>query len=218
MSGINFAAFQRDGTREKATGISGTGLPNGGIIDLEKITLETGTTLVRFGGFPKMYQREIDDYVDGGARYFGPQVASGEWWLDWENYLAVQDYADLKRESVTYALRETCAVPLEWSDMSFVVQAVSRSPLSAYKGYGRAANFRDKAGRLTERINPSAGDKPLIKQLFIPGLNSPDLMKRAIFVHGKGFLDKGMSEKGARRKAEEEAARLARLQAATQRR
>lgn len=218
MSGINFAAFKRDGTRDKAMGISGSELPNGGIIDPEEIPIPTGTTLIRFGGFPKMYQREIDDYVDGGAHYFGPQVASGEWWLDWENYLVVQNYADLKRESVTFALRETCAVPLEWSDMSFVVQATSRSPLLAYKGYGRAANIRDKAGKLTGRINPSAGDKPLIKQLFIPGLNSPDLMKRAIFVHGKGFLDKGMSEKGARRKAEEDAARLARLKAATQRR
>ena len=217
MSGINSSAFYRDGTRNRAAGISGSGLPNGGIIDPREHKIKEGTTLIRFGGFPKMYQRETASFVDGGAQYFGSQTASGEWWLDWENYKTIQDHADRTRESVTYVLRQMCAVPDEWSDMSFVIQAVSRSPLLAYKGHGRAANIRDKSGKLTGRINPTAVNAPLIEQLFIPGLNSPDLLKRAIFVHGKGFLDSGMSKKGARQQAEQKAAMHARLSAGVRR-
>lgn len=215
MSGINFAAFHKSGTRNRAAGIGGGGgLPNGGIIDPQPHTIAKGTTLIRFGGFPKMYQRETGSLVDGGAQYFGPQVASGEWWLDWEGYSAIERYADQKRESVTFALRQTCAVPDEWSDMSFVIQAVSRSSLLAYTGYGRAANIRNEKGKLVNRINPSTGDKPLIKQLFIPGLNAPDLRKEAVFVHGTGFLDPKMSKSGERAKAEQKAAMDARMRAA----
>ncbi len=208
MVAINQEAFDRPETLKLAQGrqlgrlrhfdhgdgYSPDGGLNGGIISPQRYLIPAGSLLVRFGGSP---------WRD--ARPFVPKVASGEWWLDWANYQKVESYADKLGESVSYAVRHLCAVPDDWSDMSFLIQGNTRSPLLAYTGEGRAAVTKSAT------IDPRAPGKPKLDQLFIPGLSSPDLRKKAILIRGQTFLDPAMSKKGARSRAEQEAQMRQRL-------
>ncbi|MEM8725073.1 MAG: hypothetical protein AAGE86_06090 [Pseudomonadota bacterium] len=211
MVAINQEAFDRPETLKLASGqqlgrlrhfdhgdgYSPDGGLNGGIVAPKRLLIPAGTTLVRFGGSP---------WRD--ARPFVPKVASGEWWLDWPNYRTVERHADKLGESVAYAIRHLCAVPDDWSDMSFLIQGVTRSPLLAYTGEGRAAVTK------TATIDPRAAGKPRLDQLFIPGLSSPDLRKQAILIRGQTFLDPAMSKAGALAKKRANDAMQARLKAA----
>lgn len=196
----------------------------GGIVSPRRYPIAAGITLVRFGGFgdgaaKDRTREQIEDPFKrdrkeraSGPLYFGAMVALGAWWLEWSAYKAIEQYADRIGESVAYAVREVCAVPPEWSDLSFVIQGTTRSPLLAYAGIGRVVNAR------SGKIDPSAHGKPLIDQLFIPGLSYPDLNKKAIIVHSHGPLDPEMSVKGARQNAESTAAMHMRLKAGVTRR
>jgi len=215
MVAINQEAFDRPQTLMMARGqqlgrlrhlpagdgYSPDGGLNGGIIAPKRHLIPAGTTLVRFGGSP---------WRD--ARPFVPKVASGEWWLDWPNYKVVEAYADKLGESVAYAVRHLCAVPDDWSDMSFLIQGTTRSPLLAYTGEGREAVTK------TSTIDPRSAGKPKLDQLFIPGLSSPDLRKRAILINGQTFLDPAMSKRGALAQKKADDAMRARLKAAIPRR
>ena len=173
---------------------------NGGIRNPKPRLIPPGSLLVRFGGSPHR-----------DARPFASKVAAGEWWLDEFRFNVLEAWANARGESVTYAVRQLCAVPAGWSDMSYVVKARTRSPLMAYAGYGRAATSGQS------RIDPRHDHRVDIEQLFIPGLASPDLRKAAIIVYEDKFLDPAMSQKGARAKAEFAAARDARIRNAVRR-
>ncbi|MEO1220915.1 MAG: hypothetical protein AAFY42_06135 [Pseudomonadota bacterium] len=181
-------------------GYSPDGGLNGGIINPTKHLIPAGTTLVRFGGSAWR-----------SARPFVPAVASGAWWLDFPNYRTVERYADKLGEAVSFAVRHLCAVPDDWSDMSFLIQGITRSPLVAYKGEGRAAVT--KAGT----IDPREVGKPKLEQLFIPGLQHPDLRKKAILIRGQSFLNPAMSKKGALAEKRADDAMRARLKAGIRR-
>lgn len=196
----------------------------GGIISPRRYDIPAGTTLVRFGAFRDGADKDRTPEQNAnpalrsaterasGPLYFGKLVASGAWWLEWPAYKAIEQYADRIGEAVAYAVREVCAVPPEWSDMSFVIQGTTRSPLVAYAGIGRVVNAR------SGRIDPSAPGKPRIDQLFIPGLSYPDLNKQAIIVHSHGPLDPAMAVKGARKQAESMDAMRKRMTAGVARR
>jgi len=215
MVAINQEAFDRPQTLMMARGqqlgrlrhlsagdgYSPDGGLNGGIIAPQRHLIPAGTTLVRFGGSP---------WRD--ARPFVPKVASGEWWLDWPNYKTVEAYADKLGESVAYAVRHLCAVPDDWSDMSFLIQGTTRSPLLSYTGEGREAVTRSGT------IDPRSSGKPTLDQLFIPGLSSPDLRKKAILINGQTFLDPAMSKRGALARKKADDAMRQRLKAAVPRR
>ncbi|KPF61911.1 hypothetical protein IP79_13570 [Porphyrobacter sp. AAP60] len=160
---------------------------NGGIIAPERILIPATATLVRFGG----------SAWRGGGSFVG-KVAAGEWWLDWRNFKLVEQYASTIGESVAFAVRQTCAVPEEWSDLSLFIQGTSRSPLWAYTGLG------DVAHSSSGTIDPVGKGKPMIRQLFIPGLADPDLRKEAIVFGNPTFLDPEMSKPGALARAREE--------------
>lgn len=171
----------------------------GGIISPRERVISTGTTLVRFSGHPKW-----DGKISYGPQDFGMHAAAGAWWLDWSAYKAIEGYADKIGESVALAVRQVCAVPEEWSNMSYVVQATTRSPIGAWTGLGRVGGD----------IDPLAPGKPLIKQLYLPGMFEPDLNKAAVLVHSHGPLDPEMAKPGARKAAEQHAQMQARLRAA----
>lgn len=181
---------------------------NGGIRNPVPTLLPKGKRLVRFGGWNK---RKLETNKLG-PQFFASQTASGQWWLEWSDYYAIEQYADQINESVPYAIRQTCAVPSDWSDLSSVVQGVTRSPLRAYAGEGNIASGKNTV------IDPAMPGKPVVRQLFIPGLSDPDLRKAAIFINGHGALDPGMSHEGKRAEAEREAAMRARLDKAVKRR
>lgn len=190
---------------------------NGGMRAPKPRPIPPATTLIRFGGFrdgasPNRTQEQNEDHTKrdnkergSGPQYFARQVAAGEWWLDEFRFNLITAWANARGESISYAVRRLCAVPEEWSDMSYLVKARTRSPLMAYAGYGRPADTGNG------RIDPRHDTKIDIEQLFIPGLASPDLCKKAIFIFEDQFLASEMSRKGARGEAEREAAMRQRL-------
>ncbi len=173
----------------------------GGMIGPRPEYIPAGKKLVRFGSFRDGAARD----EASGPQYFGRATASGAWWLEWSAYKTIEQYADQIEESVTFAIRLVCAVPKEWGDLSYVVQGTTRSPLMAYAGHGRPARWGKGV------IDPLARGKPRIEQLYIPGLSDPDLNKKAIIVHSHGALDPRVAFKGARRRAEQEAAMRQRI-------
>ena len=88
--------------------------------------------------------------------------------------------------------------------MSYVIQGTARSPILAWAGRGKVGGG----------IDPLATGKPVIDQLYIPGLSDPDLNKAAVLVHSHGPLDPEMAKAGARQVAEQHALMQARLRAA----
>ena len=168
----------------------------GGLISTRSHLIPPGTRLVRFAGLREGRTAPL---------YFGQGAASGVWWMEWGAYKAIERYADKIEESVTYAVRQVCAVPAEWSDLSYVVQGTTRSPLMAWAGMGRSVMSGQGI------IDPLDRGKPKIEQYYIPGLSDPDLNKKAIFISHHGPLDPGMSREGARRAQEEQAAHMERM-------
>jgi hypothetical protein len=197
---------------------------NGGMRAPKPRPIPPSTTLIRFGGFrdgasADRTQEQNEDHRKrdpkeraSGPQYFARQVGAGEWWLDEFRYNLITAWANAKGESIAYAVRQLCAVPEEWSDMSYLVKARTRSPLMAYAGYGRPAETSNGG------IDPRHDARVDIEQLFIPGLAAPDLCKQAIFIFHDQFLDPGMSKKSARGAAEREAAMRQRLAASVLRR
>ena len=214
MTAINREYFDRPQSLQLARGVqlgrmahlpggdgyTKDGGQNGGMRAPKPKLIPPSTVLVRFGGS-----------AHRDARPFATKVASGEWWMDEFRFKVLEAWANAKGESVTYAVRQLCAVPDEWSDMSYMIKARTRSPLMAYAGYGRPA----VSGKST--IDPRKDHRVDIEQLFIPGLASPDLQKAALLIIEDKFLDSGMSKKGARQQAEQKAAMHARLSAGVRR-
>lgn len=176
-------------------------LGQGGMIAPRQDCIPARTTLVRFSSFRDGVPKD----KASGPQYFGRDAASGAWWLDWVAYKAIEHYADRIGESVAYAVRQVCAVPIEWSDMSYVVQGTTRSPLMVYAGMGKPVKAAQGV------IDPLARGKPRIEQYYIPGLSDPDLNKKAIIVHSHAPLDPTMAEKGAKKRTEIATAMRARI-------
>lgn len=151
---------------------------NGGILNPRAITIERRSTLVRFGNAP-----------------FASDVAGGSWWLDWSNYKIVERFADARKIPVASAMRMLCAVPVEWSTMTMLVQATARSPLSAYIGRGNLATVVSRLG-VRSIVDPNSYSQQQVEQLFIPGLSSPDLRKASVFITGTLMLPQDESIKG----------------------
>lgn len=151
---------------------------NGGMKSPRAILIPPGTTLVRFANAP-----------------FVHHAAAGAWWLDFPNYKIVEDHADATGKPVPTAMRELCAVPVEWSGMTLLIQARTRSPLAAYAGLGKAA-FAHNAINVTKSINPRSYSTKDVTQFYIPGLQSPDLLKKALIVRGYNLVAPEVSTKG----------------------
>lgn len=150
---------------------------NGGMTSPRPIVIPAGTTLVRFANAP-----------------FVHHAAAGAWWLDFPNYKLVEHYADAQRKPVPTAMRDLCAVPVEWSSMSLLIQARTRSPLAAYIGKGKPASAESLS--VINTINPVRFSKAPVMQLYIPGLQSPDLLKQALIVRGYNLIDPAVSKRG----------------------
>lgn len=139
---------------------------NGGIRNPRETEIPAGSTVMRFGVAPSV-----------------GNVAAGSWWLDFANYKKLESYADSHGASVGAAARMLCAVPVEWSSMTLLVQARTLQPLSAFIGEGNPA-FATNAVNVQSIVNPRLYSKDPVEQLFIPGLSNPDLRKQAILVRG----------------------------------
>jgi hypothetical protein len=139
---------------------------NGGIENPKEDDIKSGTTLIRFSRGP---------FIDN--------LAGGEWWLDMAANKQVETYATRNGISIQESLSRLCAVPAEWNDMTLKVQFMTLAPLKVYKGPGKDAFYETREGRV-ERRKVEMIDGMKVTQLFIPGLNHPDLRRRALLDRG----------------------------------
>jgi hypothetical protein len=156
-------------------GIEMAMLTNGGLIDPQIRQLALGTVLVRFG-----------------SSVLIPQVAAGEWWLDFAQYQIVERHADANGLPVPVAMRQLCCVPLDWGAMTTIVQGRVIRPLLAYEGAGAPATGQ----KGTDYLDGSLAGQLGLKQLFIPGLSEPDLRRDSLLITDYGFLPHDLSRLG----------------------
>lgn len=158
-----------------------TGEMTGGIANPRKVVIPAGTTILRFGVAPT-----------------ASVVASGNWWLDWDNYAKVEAMATRKGGGIAAMARLMCGVPTDWGrelGMTMLVQARTQLKLSAFKGEGAVVETDNVYGVHT-RIDPKLYADGLFEQLYIPGLGNPDLRRAAIRVTGWRMIMKGESRDG----------------------
>lgn len=184
-----FAASGPDGGLVSSSGDLLFAFSNGGIRSPRDVTLPVGKQIVRIGNGP------MADYVAGGA-----------WWMDVPNFNKIVSFAKAANRPVSSAIRDMCAVPVPFNTMTMIVVGKVTRPLAAYQGKGNAAT----AEKTAEHRDPITGERTRIKlgvnetvipsgdieQLYIPGLNLPDLRRRAVFIIGYDFLDTDASEQG----------------------
>lgn len=166
---------RRRGPEVTSNGVAQSLIANGGLVDPKARVIAANTNLVRFS-----------------SGVLVPQVAAGEWWLDWDNYKIVESHADSAGISVPAAVRLLCCVPVEWSAMTILVQARAIRPLLAYEGAGAPATVNGGSVHLDGGLAARLG----VKQLFIPGLSDPDLRRDSLLVTGYGLLPHELSLMG----------------------
>ncbi len=130
-----------------------TGEMTGGIKNPRKVVIPAGTTILRFGIAPT-----------------ASVVASGNWWLDWDNYAKVEAMATRKGGGIAAMARLMCGVPTDWGGelgMTMLVQARTMQDLSAFQGEGGVADSDNVYGVHT-RIDPALYAEGLFEQLYIP--------------------------------------------------
>jgi hypothetical protein len=131
-----------------------------GIVSPEKIVLERGTLLFRYG----------NDWTN---------VTCGPWWLDLAQQVRVREWAVLGGLALPHAIRVACAIMHEWhnddpaakvarSTMEYCVRATTTRPLWAFRG-ATLPQQRRVDGKIVASIKAPPLDPP-ITQLFIPGL------------------------------------------------
>jgi len=127
--------------------------------------------------------RPQHEYLRVGNRYFrfangtasrDAQVGGG-WWLDFENFKIIEQFARNSGVTLAYAARLFLAIPYDWSRVDRLVSAFLSVPLCAYSGYGQVAIASDETWTPPQHIK--------VRQLYIPGLykkgQQPQLYERA---------------------------------------
>ncbi len=92
----------------------------------------------------------------------------GGWWLDFENFNKIDQFAKKNVYNIRDAARLMLALPYDWTRVDTLVRALLVKPLKAYAGEGKPAQGakvgydNDTAWVPTQHIK--------ISQLYIPGL------------------------------------------------
>jgi len=143
-----------------------TPLANGGIVTPREGQLEIGTMLVRYG--------------NGRG---DPAQAMGRWWMLERHFYRVSDEARGYDVSIPWMYREVTAVLLDWGTMTQQLVCRVRQPLLCYRGYGgEAFDPKDPRAVMGIAFDGRMAEDLGIAQLFIPGLDKPEIYKRALEV------------------------------------
>jgi hypothetical protein len=65
----------------------------------------------------------------------------GGWWLDFEGYNTVRQFAERNGYRLREAARLMLALPYDWTKVDLLVKTLLRSPLRAYTGEGKPAGL-----------------------------------------------------------------------------
>ena len=93
---------------------------------------------------------------------------SGGWWIDYENLLKVQSFAEACDYSLARAAGMLLAIPREWGDCGYLGCATLLKPMKAFVGKGKPA---------TGRISPDSARRVI--PLLIRSRSARRFLKRA---------------------------------------
>jgi hypothetical protein len=98
---------------------------------------------------------------------------AGGWWIDLENALTINDWAERFDIPLAQAARTLLVIPTEWHDCGYVCRAQLNRTMKAWVGHGKPAsgslspdNAARKALAKQVQIAPPAAS---LKQYFVPG-------------------------------------------------
>lgn len=117
-------------------------------------------------------------------QYGAGSSMAGGWWIEYETYVALTDYAGQRDTSLAKAAQQLLVIPNEWHDCGYVGKARLKVPMKAFVGTGKpatgsvspASSGREAAG-ISVQTSPGHLE---IKQWFVPG--SRELLGQAFDV------------------------------------
>ncbi len=151
----------------------------GGVINPSRYELWPDTTLYRFGG------------GDASA----PLVAQGRWWIENRDFEKLLSFAQAHDLSVGMATRCLCLLPPEWSDASRLVRARVTRHLLAWRGLASSLVI-PAAGAQVRMLQQNEIEARRLNQLFIPGLERPEVRTAALSIENFYVLDPKESMRG----------------------
>ena len=96
------------------------------------------------------------------------QVGGG-WWLDYENFSLIRQFASAYDYPLRDAARLMLALPHAWpTQVDLLVRALLLKPMRAYCGYGKPANGSAEGPDRGTRWIPTQHVR--VQQLYVPGL------------------------------------------------
>ena len=138
----------------------GNAAQNGGMQTPQETKLHPGTYFRFFGTI-------------ANNRYGGKSAMAGGWWVDFENALAIKDWAVKYDLSLAQAAARLLVIPPEWHDCGYVGRGVLKTAMKAWVGHGKPATGTlspDNAARRTSGATLHAAPPARsVKQYFVPG-------------------------------------------------
>ena len=130
----------------------GSAIGTGGILRPKPVKLRTGNFYYRFASSNS--SREAQQ--------------GGGWWLDFENFNKIDQFAKSHRYTIRDAARLMLALPYDWTRVDTLVKSLLAKPLKAYAGEGKPAQGSSSGYDNGTAWVPTQHIK--ICQLYIPGL------------------------------------------------
>ena len=92
----------------------------------------------------------------------------GGWWVDFEAFKAIEDFAKKNGYRVKDAARLMLALPYSWTKVDLLVRAFLKFPLRAYTGLGKVAQGGPGEADKGTMWIPTQHIR--VRQLYVPGL------------------------------------------------
>ena len=100
----------------------------------------------------------------------GPEIgANGPWWLEYEYFMKIKQFALQHGYSLSYAARLFAAILYEYSEVNGFVRAEVMQPLRCWKGRGKQVRSEGKDSRDLPTMTPMQSIHE-IYQLYVPGI------------------------------------------------
>ena len=212
MGAANSRAFGLPGAREMAMGYQapkpfavekGGPRKTGGMRRLKIVELSVGSTIVRFGS-KRLVSRDESapkskTQPSGGEVRWTPRATlhgsfglgsavGGAWWLEEEEFGHVRDFATASGITISEAVSTLCVIPPEWSDIDVLITARLTAPLLAYRGLPNPVDMRGAGGKHRHMAIGRDHEGRQVRQLYIPGLGSSDVVRSALMCGVPTFL------------------------------
>lgn len=157
----NAAAFEQPHWRVIAQGFEteawfndGQTVGTGGIVNPQPTRIPAGQYYYRF------------------ASSASPQAqVGGGWWIDFENFALIRNFASQNGYTVREAARLMLALPYAWTRVDRLVRALLEQPLRAWTGAGKVAQAPAGGADRGTRWIPT--QHIVVRQLYVPGLARP---------------------------------------------